>query len=70
MPKVEQGRMAKRLKKARQKTVSVFVDFMLGTLGIILGIGLGIALFIVGLFLGLYSIRHKIKAIAEEFEKL
>jgi hypothetical protein len=43
---------------------------MLGTLGIILGIGLGISLFIIGLFLGLYSIRHKIKAIAEEFEKL
>jgi predicted lipid-binding transport protein (Tim44 family) len=62
--------MAKRAKKERQKTVSVFFDFMLGTLGIILGIGLGIALFIVGLFLGLYSIRHKIKAIAEEFQKL
>jgi len=67
---MEPGSVAKRAKKERKKTVNVFFDFMLGTLGIILGLGLGIALFIAGLFLVLYSIRGQIKAVAEEFEKL
>ena len=66
---MEPRRMAKGAKKGREKTVSVFFDFLGGTLGIILGIGIGITLFIVIFLLGLYSVRGQIKAINEELKK-
>jgi len=45
--------------------VNVFLDFMLGTLGIVLGIGLGIAIFVVAIFLILYKNRHILREIAK-----
>ena len=65
MPEMEPRRMAKGAKKGREKTVSVFLDFMLGTLGIVLGIGLGIAIFVVVIFVLLYRARHALKEIAK-----
>ena len=62
---MEPRSMAKRAKKGRQKTVNVFLDFMLGTLGIVLGIGLGIAIFVVVIFVLLYRARHALKEIAK-----
>ena len=65
MPEMEPRRMAKGAKKGRQKTVNVFLDFMLGTLGIVLGLGLGIAIFVVAIFLILYKNRHILREIAK-----
>ena len=65
MPEMEPWGLAKRAKKGRQKTVNVFLDFMLGTLGIVLGIGLGIAIFVVVIFVLLYRARHALKEIAK-----
>ena len=45
--------------------MNVFLDFMLGTLGIVLGIGLGIAIFVVAIFLILYKNRHILRGIAK-----
>ena len=42
MPQVEQGRMAKGSKKARQKTVTIFLNFAFATAGIIVGTIVGL----------------------------
>ena len=39
---MEQGRMAKRAKKTRQKTVSIFLNFAFATSGIIVGTIVGL----------------------------